>query len=132
MTYTPGYMQRKMAAMTENELREFIDHRNKLAHAARQRKLDGMTPEQRKEYCQRRNRCSKEAYKRRLARDKIFAMSSHLHGHISIQWQGCADFENVSLTLFRSWKKSDIPAGTVVKLDGKVWKYPYILPKKEG
>jgi hypothetical protein len=132
VTYNREYTQRKMAAMTAEELRAFKDRRNELARIAKQNKKNTMPPEQWKEYCQHRNKLSKAAHKKKLARDKIFAMGSHLKGRISILWPGCADFENVSQTLFWSWSKQDIPAGTVVKLDGKVWAYPYLQPKKEG
>ena len=52
------------------------------------------------------------------------------HKRVSVLWPGCAEPDCVSITMFKTW--TDIPAGTVVMLDGKLWNKPYRVTKKEA
>ena len=80
--------------------------------------LAAMTPEQREEYKANLNE-SHRLRKQERKRHKLYSMGSHRRGKIKILWPGCGDPEYVSKTLFESWRKSDIPAGTQVWMDSE-------------
>ena len=38
---------------------------------------------------------------------------------VTILWPGCGDPERVTMALYKSWNPREIPAGTIVSIDGK-------------
>ena len=87
-----------------------------------------MTPDEYRLFRARKNaEYSKRANKERTSwtHEVVFC-----HKRVSVLWPGCAEPDCVSITMFKTW--TDIPAGTVVMLDGKLWNKPYRVTKKEA